>query len=480
MIVYFTNRQLEVLGMASTSLPQGLRIIEDSTTEDIDTGCNIFTCRVHCHGKPREEVEKLAQEGHFILKGSGTAFTSSENTYDSLYQIIETEFDTLNNSVYIYAEDAGLDLINKVVGPSTQTNKTLQQMISAFIPSGWSIKLSGTPTGTKTYTWDGENTATERIRSVVNLFGCEVFYSFVIERMSVTERCINVIPKRGSVEPVAQLRLGKDINNIITKKSISNLATAFAVSGATPSNSNAAVTLKGYSYSYTDSKGDVYQVDSSTGQMRNVTQMKRWASILDTDGLVLKTFNYETTDKATLAGQARAALQKVCYPEVNYECNIINLPNDVKIGDRINIIDNEGELYLEARILQLVSSASDKSIQATLGEYKIREGGISAIVNQLATDFATKVKNGLDGITISVISSGGNIFHNQAIATTLNATVYVGSTAITTQSELESTFGANAAVQWYSGSTLVGTGFSYNVNSSATEVNMVCRLYTEE
>lgn len=480
MIVYFTNRQLDVLGQASTSLPQGLRIIEDTTTEDIDTGCNIFTCRVHCNGKPREEVEKLAQEGHFILKSSGTAFTSSENTYDSLYQIIETEFDTLNNSVYIYAEDAGLDLINKVVGPSTQSNKTLQQMISAFIPSGWTIKLNGTPTNTRTYTWDGENTATERIKSVVSLFGCELYYSFVIERMKVLQRCINVIPKRGSTTPVAQLRLGKDVNNIITKKSISNLATAYAVSGATPSNSNTPVNLKGYSYSYTDGKGDLYQVDSSTGQMRNITQMKRWASVLDTDGLILKSFAYETTDKATLAGQARAALQKVCYPEVNYDCNIIKLPKDVKVGDRINIIDSEGELYLEARILQLIVSISGESVQATLGEYKIKEGGISAIVNQLATDFASKVKNGLDGITISVVSSGGNIFHNQAISTTLQATVYVGTTAITTQSELEDTFGANAEVRWYAGNTLLGTGFSYGVSSSETEVNILCRLYTEE
>lgn len=480
MIVYFTNRQLEVLGMASTSLPQGLRIIEDSTTEDIDTGCNIFTCRIHCNGKPREEVEKLAQEGHFILKGSGTAFTSRENTYDSLYQIIETEFDTLNNSVYIYAEDAGLDLINKVVGPSTQTNKTLQQMISAFIPSGWSIKLSGTPTDTKTYTWDGENTTTERIKSVASLFGCELYYSFVIERMKVVERCINLIPKRGSAEPVAQLRLGKDVNNIITKKSISNLATAFAVSGGTPSNSNTAINLKGYSYTYTDGKGDVYQVDTTTGQMRNTTQMKRWASVLDTDGLILKRYNFDTTNKATLAGQARAELQKVSYPEVNYECNIINLPDDIRIGDRINIIDNEGELYLEARILQLVISVSDKSVQATLGEYKIKEGGMSDIVNQLAADFSTKVKNGLDGITISVISSGGNIFHNQAISTTLNATVYIGNTAITTQSALQETFGTNAQIRWYAGDTLLGTGFSYNVSSNETEVKILCRLYTEE
>lgn len=480
MIVYFTDRQLEVLGMASTSLPQGLRIIEDTTTEDIDTGCNIFTCRIHCNGNSREDVEKLAEEGHFILKGSGNAFASSENTYDSLYQIIETEFDTLNDSVYIYAEDAGLDLINKVVGPSTQKDKTLQQMINAFIPSGWSVKFYGTPTGTKSYTWDGENTATERIKSVASLFGCELYYSFVIERMEVLQRCINIIPKRGSVEPVAQLRLGKDINNIVTKKSISNLATAFSVTGGTPSNSETPINLKGYSYSYTDGKGDVYQVDTSTGQMRNTTQMKRWASVLDTDGLILKSYSYDTTNKATLAGQARAELQKMSYPEVNYECNIINLPDEVKIGDRINIVDNEGELYLEARILQLISSVSDKSIQATLGEYKIKEGGISDIVNQLAADFSSKVKNGLDGITISVISSGGNIFHNQAIITVLSATVYVGTTAINTQYDLEEMFGANAQIRWYNNDTLVGTGFSYIVSSSGTEEKILCKLYTEE
>ena len=480
MIVYFFDRQLEVLGMASTSLPQGLRIVEDSTTEDIETGCNIFTCRVHCNGKPREQVEKLAQEGHFIIKGSGAAFTDNENTYDSLYQIIETEFDTLNNSVYIYAEDAGLDLINKVVEPSTQTNRTLYQMVSAFIPSGWSIKLYGTPTGTKSYTWDGENTATERIKSVASLFGCEMYYSFIIERMEIKERCINFIPKRGSTEPVAQLRLGRDINNIVTKKSISNLATAFAVSGSTPSNSNTPVNLVGYSYSYTDEKGDVYRVDAATGQMRNTTQMKRWASVLDNDGLILKKFTFETDNKATLAGQARAALQKVCYPEVNYECNITKLPENVRIGDRINIVDSEVELYLEARVLQLIVSVSNKSIEATLGEYKIKEGGISEIVNQLATDFSTKVKNGLDSITISVVSSGGNIFHNKSISTTLNATVFIGTTAVTTQDELEAQLGANAAVRWYKNNTLIGTGFSYNVSSNESEVNILCRLYTEE
>ena len=484
MIIYFADRQLNILGQASTSLPQGLRTIEDLTTEDVDTGVNIFTCMVHCNGEPREKTETIAEEGHFILKGSGSAFSDRENTYDSLYQIVETEFDTLNNSVYIYAEDAGLDLINKVVGASTQTNKTLTEMLNAFKPTGWTLKLTGTPSGTKTYTWDGENTCTERLKSVASLFSCELYYSFTIQGMKILERNINVIPKRGSSTPIAQLRLGRDINNIVTKKTISNLATAFTVEGGTPSNSNTPINLKNYSYSYTDGKGDVYQVDATTGQMRNTTQMKRWASVLDTDGLILKRFSYETTDKATLAGQARAALQKVCYPEVNYECNIINLPDEARIGDRINIVDNEGELYLEARILQLETSVCDKTTTATLGEYKIKEGGLSDIVNQLASDFASKVSAGLDGadsITVSVISSGGNIFHNTPISTTLTATVYIGTEAITTQSALETKFGSGAEIRWYSiGGTLLNTGFSYIVTTNDSVANIICRLYTEE
>ena len=421
MIVYFTNRQLEIIGQATTSLPYGLRIIEDSTTEDVANGCNTFSCRIHCNGKSREEVEKLTQEG-----------------------------------------------------------KTLQQMLTAFVPSGWSIKLNGTPTGTKTYKWDGENTVVERIKSVVSLFNCEMYYSFIIERMKITERCINVIKKRGSSEPVAQLRLGRDINNIITKKSISNLATALSVIGGTPSGAKNPINLKGYSYSYTDEKGDVYQVNTSNGQMRNTTQMKKWASVLDTDGLITKRFTYDTTSQATLAGQARAALQKMCYPEVNYECNIINIPDNVKVGDTINIIDNEGNLYLEARVLQLIVSVSDKSVQATLGDYKIKEGGISDLVSQLASDFSSKIKNCLDGITVSVIASGGNIFHNTAISTTLTATVYVGTTAISTQADLEEAFGENAEVRWYKNNVLVGTGFSHSVSSNETAVSYVCRLYTEE
>lgn len=480
MIIYFADRGLNILGLASTELPGGLRIVEDNTVEEIDSGVNTFTCRIAYNDQTRSDLEDAVQVGRFVLKSGSRAFSSKENVYDSLYQILETEFDTESQELYLYAEDAGLELINKVVPESTQTNKTMTQMLNAFVPNDWTLNLNGCPTGTKTYTWDGENTCTERINSIAGLFDCEVYYSFIIERFEISAKVINCTHKRGTQIATAQLRLNKEINRITTKSSIANLATAFSVTGGTPDGSDKPINLKNYSWTpYVDAKGDRYEVDTTSGQMRNVTQMARWASAIDTDGLIVKSFSFDTTDKAVLAGQARAELQKVCYPEVNYECDFVELPEDVQVGDRVNIIDEDGELYLEARLLKIETSVTGQTQTATIGEYLIKNSGISDAVRAFAEEFASKAKDGTDGVVLSVTSSGGNIFHNTAISTTLSAAVFIGTISITDQTTLENVFGSGAAIKWYdSTDTLAGTGFSLSVSSASDSVKYKARLET--
>lgn len=481
MIIYFTDRKINILGMASTSLPNGLRIYDDLTVEDVSSGVNTFSCSIDANDQDRQVLEDAVKEGHYILKNSGDAFSDTENTYDSLYQIVETQFNNETETMYLYAEDAGLELLGKVVPGITLENKTLVQMIQQFVPSDWNIKTIDIPTGTKTHTWEGENTAIERIKSIADLFECEVYYSFDIERLQVQGKNINVVNKRGSQKPVAQLKMNYDIDKIITKKSIVNMATAYTVTGGTPEGKDTPINLKGYAYSYTDEKGDVYQVDTATGQMRNTTQMQYWGSSLNTNGLIVKSFNFDTTDKAILAGQARAALQKVCYPEVNYEVNVINYPEGVRIGDRVNIIDDDGNLYLESRILKLEISAANDKIVATFGDFLIKSAGISSMIEQYASEFISNIKNGQDATTVGLISSGGNVFHNQPIATTIYATVFKGNVAITKQEDLEEIYGSNAQLLWYNndGSILLGTGFSYELNSDLSAVSVICKLSTQ-
>lgn len=479
MIIYFADRNLNITGLASTSLPSGFRIADDMLTEDVETGVNTFEFKVSYNDGSRQELEQTVTVGTYILKGGGNAFDEEVNSYDALYQIVETEFDTLSYELSVYAEDAGLDLLNTVVPAANYSSKTLSQMLTATVPAGWTLNLIGTPSGQKSVNYDGESSCTERVDSIANLFGCEVYYSFVIERFAITAKVLNVIPKRGDQDAKIQLRLNQDINRIVTKSSIADLATAFTVTGGTPDGSNTPVNLVGYSYTYTDpNTGDVYKVDTSTGQMRNTSAMKRWASVLDSDGLLIRQYSFDTTNKATLAGQARAELQKQSAVAVEYEVDFVSL-RGAKIGDRVNIIDEQGELFLEARLLQVKTSVTAMTQTATIGEYKLKSSGIADMIKAYAADFAANVKNGLDGIVLSVISSGGNTFHNTPISTTLTATVFYGPDAITNQTDLESAFGAGAAIKWYNyGGTLLGTGFSYVLTSAQNKEVITAKLET--
>ena len=384
MIIYFCDRELNILGHASTTLPEGIRISQDKTTEDVESGVNSFECILTWDGDTRTELEQGIVAGNYILKQSDTK-------YDSLYQIVETESDTKEQEISLYAEDAGLDLLNTLCPAVTLENYSIEQMLDYFMPSDWAIELWDVPTSTKTYMWEGESTCTERVRSIVGLWDCELYYSFTINGLQVEEKILNVVQKRGLQEAVPQLRLNYDIDKIVTKTSIADLVTALNVTGGTPEDSETPINLVGYTYNYTDpATGDLYQVDAATGQMRNVTAMDRWSSAIDSDGLWVGSYTFDTTDKAVLAGQARAELQKRCYPAVNYEVDFATLPEDAQIGDRVNIIDDDGGLYLEARLLQIETCEADDTKTATIGEYLLKSSGISDRVAQLASDLASQ------------------------------------------------------------------------------------------
>lgn len=384
MIIYFCDRELNILGHASTELPEGIRISQDKTTEDVESGVNSFECILTWDGDTRTELEQGISAGNYILKQSDTK-------YDALYQIVETESDTKAQEISLYAEDAGLDLLNTLCPAVTLENYSIEQMLDYFMPSDWTIELWDVPTSTKTYMWEGESTCTERIRSVVGLWDCELYYSFTINGLQVEEKILNVVQKRGLQEAIPQLRLNYDIDKIVTKTSIADLVTALNVTGGTPEDSETPINLVGYTYNYTDpATGDLYQVDTATGQMRNVTAMDRWSSAIDEDGLWVGSYTFDTTDKAVLAGQARAELQKRCYPAVNYEVDFATLPEDAQIGDRVNIIDDDGGLYLEARLLQIETCEADDTKTATIGEYLLKSSGISDRVAQLASDLASQ------------------------------------------------------------------------------------------
>lgn len=382
MIIYFADRHLNILGQATTHLPEGVKVLDDLKTEDIETGVAIFECDIHFDKKTRAKVEEWAEVGNYILR-------SSDNEGE-LYSIIDAKIDTKKQKAYIYAEDNGLDLLNDLAEAySADKPYPISHYINLYASgAGWTIGINEVEGLTKQLTFDSEQTASARLLDIAEAFNnCELSFGFAIEGLRVTKKYINIHETRGKDTGIP-LRLNKEIDGIITTKSIANLATALKATGGTPENAESPITLLGYSYD----NGDFY-IEGDTLKSRKA--LARWSRYLwrsdeseQLGGHIVKPFSSDTISQAVLCEQTIAELKKVCDMEVNYEADIKKLPDNVKIGDRVDIVDDAGELYISSRILTLETSIANNSRRAVIGEHLIKNSGISAKVEQLAAEFA--------------------------------------------------------------------------------------------
>lgn len=382
MIIYFANRSMEIQGSASTGLPGGFTIVEDTKTEEIETGVAVFECRVKFDGENRLQLEAMCEAGNYLLRSDGDL--------NEFYTIIEVEVDTKEQTVYLYAEDAGMDLLNEVCPAYEATaNHDVAWYIKRYTAdSGFEIGINEVPDLVKKLKFASEQTATERLTEIAEGFGgFEISYSFAISGMEVTHKYINIYQERGK-DVADQLRLDQDIDRITTKKSVANLATALSCTGGTPKGKKDPITLQGYTYD----DGDFYVDGKLLKSRQAVAQWSRYAwevaDASDWQGHHIRQYTYDTTSQATLCSKAVKKLKKLRQMEVNYEVEINNLPEGIRIGDRINIVDDGGALYLSARILKLETSICDQKQTATLGEYLLKGSGISAKVEELAEKFA--------------------------------------------------------------------------------------------
>ena len=434
MILYFADRHFNILGQASTSLPSGLIITDDNKIEDTETGVAVFDCYLNFDSTTKLKAQNLAEVGNYLLRSNG-----DENEF---YTIIEAEIDTKKQTVYIYAEDAGMDLLNEVVGEfEAEEAQPIDYYINKWaVNSGFEIGINEAEGFNRKLKFNAKETVTARIAEVAKQFDCEISYSFKIDGLTIAKKYINIFQQRGKDVGV-QLRLNKEIDNIITSKSISNLATAIQCEGGVPEGAEYAVTLQGFNYD----DGDFY-VDGDVLKSRKA--LDRWDRFFwkvnqseQEGGHITKFFSCEAVTQATLCDAAIAELKKLSEIEVNYEADIKLLPEGVKIGDRVNIIDDSGELYLSARILKLETSVTDQTRKATLGEYLIKGSGIAQKVKDLAAQFAANSQNAQRALAIA---TGAKTSAEQAQAQAITA---LGEVEKAAQSASNAATAANTATQ---------------------------------
>lgn len=396
MIIYFADRAMNILGSASTGLPKGLIITNDKKTEEISEGAAIFECNLDYNFvNPDEDeeqevdVKKLAAVGNFILK------QSADSSEVEVYTIIDSTIDPIQRDASIYAEDAGLDLLNEVVGAyAADKAYNIAYYINKFAyDSGFEIGINEVSNLTRKLSWDGEDTATKRLLSVATQFdNAEIGFAFKVENMTVTGRYINVYKNRGNDSGVT-LTVGKEVSGFRIKSSIADLATAYRCTGGTPEGSEKPITLNGYKYD----DGDFYVEGSYVKSRKALEKWSRYQIKTEKNkndvGHIVKSFTYDTTSKSELCNRAVSSLKKICDKAVTYEVELLYLPDGVKVGDTVSIVDDDDNAYLTARLLKLETSESNDTKEAELGDYVRQESGIDEKVSELAERFEKIAKN---------------------------------------------------------------------------------------
>ena len=396
MIIYFADRAMNILGSASTGLPKGLMITNDKKTEEISEGVAIFECNLDYNFvNPDEDeeqevdVKKLAAVGNFILK------QGADSSKVEVYMIIDSTRDPIQKDASIYAEDAGLDLLNEVVGKyAADKAYNIAYYINKFAyDSGFEIGINEVSNLTRKLSWDGEDTATKRLLSVATQFdNAEIGFGFKVENMAVTGKYINVYKKRGNDSGVT-LTIGKEVSGFRIKSSIADLATAYRCTGGTPEGSENPITLNGYKYD----DGDFYVEGSYVKSRKALEKWSRYQIKTEKNkndvGHIVKSFTYDTTSKSELCNRAVSSLKKICDEAVTYEVELLYLPDGVKVGDTVSIVDDDDNIYLTARLLKLEMSESNDTKEAELGDYVRQGSGIDAKVMELAERFEKIAKN---------------------------------------------------------------------------------------
>ena len=389
---YFTDRKFNLLGVASTEGSTDISLANEEDKLSIEDSVRTLAGSLFYGPESRSKAESMSALGNYVLY-------KDESGRSVWTTIMEINNDPLAGECVFLAEDAGVDLINELVGPYTADKAyPIASYISRFTAdSGFKIGVNEISNLSRKLEWESdESTALARILSVATQFdNAELEFRFEVNGLQVVERYIDIFKKRGKDERVT-LYADKDINRITTSGNLYELGTSLKGTGGTPEGKDTPINLKGYKY--TDPNGRY--VLGSDGIMRDTVAVQKWSRLLSNDNPTptsshiqrLKT--YETTDQKTLCDNVLRDLKKMAEVELNYEAEIVSLPYGVKIGDTIYLVDEQGELYLSARVLELVRCYSEDRYLATLGNYLIKDSGVDVNLQEIADKLKDQIKPG--------------------------------------------------------------------------------------
>lgn len=382
---YITDRTFDLKTIVSTTAKTEYMVVSAKDTSTLETASRRMTLQLSFTTKNTAKIKKDVAVGNYVL------FQDLNQKFVWM-TILKATHNPLNQLRTLECEDAGMDLLNETVEAfPAQGNHNIAWYIEKFTyDSGFKIGKNEIPNLTRTLSWDSDMTALERIQSVATQFdNAELEFSFEFKGNQLIQRKIDIYKKRG-VNERKKLYVNKDINYIETEEDIYQLVNAMKPYGGTPEGKDQPITLKGYNW--TDPTGRFW-IDSGTGYVYDTHNVKMWSRTHTTSNYFLQHKTWTTTSQKELADTTMNWLKKYSVPVVNYKVDIANIPSQLTVGDTLDIIDENEELFLSSRVQKLTYDYTDNSVQAELSDFVRLESGLSDRLQELANDLKNDINS---------------------------------------------------------------------------------------
>lgn len=405
MIVYFADRFCNVIHTASTKAGVEQLIVGDESQSTLETGVKTLELRF----VNNEKIRNVSKPGNLILQ-------RTDDYVNELYIIIEQSKDNSSNEITLYCEDGGMDLLNTSL-PSWQPkeSQTIDQCLKNALGDdygGWiipeDIKSATEKKEKDALQFSADETRLARLKNIVSLFEYEMYFSYDIEGLSVIQRKINIVKKRGEQTPTHTFTYGTEVSRITEKGSIENLSTGFTLYGVNKKNAQKELKdltdYKTYSdRTITPEDTDIptkrkhtYKVDGN--RVICVDVIDNWKSIFNSTGELIrvKETNYTTAKEAI--EYAIRELEKVVDGEWVYTVEFPKIQNGIKVGDYIKIVDEFENLYLQSRVTSIKRSEINNTMSVEISDttkLESQKPETSSVVDSDTCTITTVSTNGL-------------------------------------------------------------------------------------
>lgn len=425
---------LYVLNSAKDAVAAIANYTNDQHVKDLSVGGSTYTFDI---AKDEDSVEFLQTGNYLIMQDN-----MSRNWVFYILRVTATQ-----ENINVYATDAGITLINRMMGPEIETSAHPVDYYVNQILQGtpWEIGVNEISSLTRTLNFTDRDTGLKRLLEILNEFdNAEVEFQVQLTGLHVDKWLINIRKQLGTVRDDVQIDYDDTLNDITKTEDRSAFVTALqgqaqpdttdsqgsgansqassAASQASQASSadntaNQVITFTDLAYDDGDfftTKGDPYLYARTNNNNYN-----------NGNPYIQSFYDSQASTPQSLLQETLAQLKQYSVPALSFECDITVVDPTLQLGDTVTIIDHDYRpaLYLRARVMQLTRSYTNPSQdKIVLGNYQILQSNISDSLKALQNQIR-QLQNSTNSLGGAVSSNASNISSNASSISSLNSQV---------------------------------------------------------